>query len=53
MKAREYFILFVVVTAAALAALLAWTLIVKTQLQSAAASNSTLNSLSTLAGLIK
>jgi len=51
MKAREFFILFIVVTAAALAALLVWSLIVKSQLQTAAAGNSTLNTLTSLLGL--
>lgn len=48
MKARDAVILFVVVTAGALAALLAWSLIVKSQLSAVTSGNSTLGTLATL-----
>jgi hypothetical protein len=48
MKALDYFMLFIVVTAAGLAALIGWTLIVKSQLQSSASANPTLAALSAL-----
>jgi uncharacterized membrane protein len=52
MKARDFFILLIVIALGTFAALIVWSLIVKSQLQSATASNSTLNTVSNLVNLL-
>ena len=52
MKARDFFILFIVIAVGTFAALIVWSLIVKSQLQTAANSNSTLSTVSNLVNLL-